>query len=130
MCVLNTSRLGLVPCKMRLDPCDRSNLVELGENPTPQIPVLETNGGSPLEGSLEGLADIPAVSDNMNTGLEPLDRLKEGGDLASLRCLSGTQHRSIGSDALVGSEAPTCSGSTRCGAASPISGDYRDIITE
>ena len=40
VCVLDASRLGLVPCKMRLDPSDRNNFVKLGENPTPKIPML------------------------------------------------------------------------------------------
>ena len=67
--VLYTSRLGLVPCEMCLNPGDINNFVKLRQDTTPQIPVLGNGRGSPLEGALKGQTNIFAVSDNMQTGL-------------------------------------------------------------
>ena len=40
-----------------------------------------------MEGSLKGLTDILAVSDNMHAHLETLNSFEKGGDLAALGSL-------------------------------------------
>ena len=52
VCELYTSRLGLVPGEVGLDPGDLHDFVKLRQNPAPQITMLNNRRRSPLEGGL------------------------------------------------------------------------------
>ena len=90
--------------------------------------MLQTDWLSPLEGALEGLTNILAVSDNMNSCLKSLDSFEEGCDLSALGGLGWAHDRAMGSDASVGTETPTRSRACGCGATSTISGDNCHLV--
>ena len=48
-----------------------------------------------MEGALEGLTNILAVGDNMNSHLESLDSFEEGCDLAALGGLGWAHDRAM-----------------------------------
>ena len=130
VCVMNASRLGLVPGQVCLDPSDFHDFVDLREDSTPEISVVETDRGSPLEGALNGMTNILAVGDNMHTCLQALDRLKQGSDLASLSSLGRARHRPMGSDSMICGDSPTCTGSARGGTAPPVCRDDCDFVRD
>ena len=83
-----------------------------------------------MEGALEGLTNILAVSDNMNSCLEALDCFEEGCDLAALGGLGWAHDRAMTSDASVGTETPTRSGACCCGSTPPVCGDNSHLLIE
>ena len=126
--VLDSSRLGLVPCEMCLNPGDINNFVNLRQDTTPQIPALGTGRSSPLEGALKGKTNVLAVGDYMQKRLGALDSLEQSGNLAALSRLGRPHHRAVGRYSIVCGYAPARTWAARRGAAAPIRRDHCDAI--